>query len=137
MGTIMSFNFKKKTKRSKNFVTSKEQITNLNLFNKLICHRIPERTFNIRGHYFPVCSRCTGFYMAAFSYFVYVYFFYVQYTPILIIAAIFMLIPTCLDGFTQLWGFRESSNALRLFTGLMGGVGLGILIKAFKFFILG
>jgi uncharacterized membrane protein len=43
-----------------------------------------------------------------------------------------MLIPTFLDGFTQLISFRESNNLLRLLTGLIGGVGLAILFKAIK-----
>ena len=101
-----------------------------------ICHRLPDRTFNIRGHYFPVCSRCTGFYIGAFTYFTYVYFFYVQYTIVLIIFAFLMIMPTLLDGLTQLFGFRDSNNILRLFTGLIGGVGLAILVKALKYLIL-
>jgi uncharacterized membrane protein len=44
--------------------------------------------------------------------------------------------PTLLDGLTQLFGFRDSNNILRLFTGLIGGVGLAILIKALKYMIL-
>jgi uncharacterized membrane protein len=116
--------------------TSDHQLSKLSFLTHFICHRIPERTFNIRGHYFPVCSRCTGFYLAAFSYFIFVYFFYIHYTIALIILAILMLIPTFLDGFTQLIGSRESNNILRLSTGLMGGVGLGILIKAIKWIIL-
>ena len=75
---------------------------NLDLFQRFICHRFPERTFNIKGHYFPVCARCTGFYIGAFSYFDYVYFFYVQYSASLILFAILMIIPTFLDGFIQL-----------------------------------
>jgi uncharacterized membrane protein len=47
-----------------------------------------------------------------------------------------MIIPTLLDGLTQLFGFRNSNNVLRLFTGLMGGVGLAIIIKAIKYVIL-
>ena len=109
---------------------------NLNILTQFICHRIPDRTFSIRGHYFPVCSRCTGFYIAAFSYFIFVYFFYVQYTSILIFIAIMMIIPTFLDGFTQLLGSRESNNILRLLTGLIGGVGLAILIKGIKWKIM-
>ena len=106
--------------------------SNLDMFMGFICHRIPERTFNIKGYYFPVCSRCTGFYIGALSYFIYVYFFYVQYTTSLIILAILMIIPSLLDGFTQLISFRESNNLLRLLTGLIGGVGLAILFKAIK-----
>lgn len=111
-------------------------ISSLRFFSQFICHRIPERTFQIKGHYFPVCSRCTGIYIGAFSYFIYAYFFYVHYTPSLIIFAVLMVIPTFLDGFTQFFGSRESNNMLRLLTGLAGGVGLGILVKALKWMII-
>ena len=104
--------------------------------NLSICHRLPDRTFKVRNWYFPVCARCTGFYIGAFSYFIYVYYFYVDYTSILILLALLMIIPTLLDGLTQLFGFRNSNNVLRLFTGLMGGVGLAIIIKAIKYVIL-
>ena len=121
-------------------LSSSEKILNkiqyLTVLTQFICHRKPERTFNVRGHYFPVCARCTGFYIAAFSYFIFVYFFYVQYNMMLIIFSILMLLPTFLDGFTQLLGSRESNNILRLFTGLIGGVGLAILIKAIKCMII-
>ncbi|MDI9437749.1 MAG: DUF2085 domain-containing protein, partial [Euryarchaeota archaeon] len=43
--------------------------------------------------------------------------------------------PTFIDGITQFFNLRESNNILRFFTGLLGGVGLAILIKAFKLFI--
>ena len=109
---------------------------NLDVFKRFICHRIPERTFNIRGHYFPVCARCTGFYIGAFSYFAYVYFFYVQYSVSLILLAILMIIPTFLDGFTQLTRSQESNNMLRLLTGLIGGIGLAIIIKTIKWMII-
>lgn len=48
-----------------------------------------------------------------------------------------MLVPAFLDGFTQLINLRQSSNLLRLFTGLIGGLGLAILVKAFKWMIMG
>lgn len=104
--------------------------------SNLICHRIPQRTFQIKGHYFPVCSRCTGFYIGAFSYFIIAYFVYIQYTVPLIFLGVLMMIPTFLDGFTQLFGSRESNNTLRLLTGLAGGVGLAILVKAIKWIII-
>ena len=47
-----------------------------------------------------------------------------------------MLIPALMDGSTQLFSFRESNNLLRLITGLIGGIGLAILVKALKYFIL-
>ncbi|SCG85435.1 DUF2085 domain-containing protein [Methanobacterium congolense] len=102
-----------------------------------ICHRLPERTFKVKGHYFPVCSRCTGAYIGAFSYFIFVYFFYVQYDITIILTAILMILPMFLDGITQLFSFRVSNNALRFTTGLIAGIGLGILAKVFKYFLIG
>ena len=101
----------------------------------LICHRKPERSFFIKGHQFPVCARCTGFYISMFSYFVYAYCFFVNYNIYLLIFAIMLLIPTILDGLTQLLEYRKSNNTLRFITGILGGTGLGILIKAIKYFI--
>jgi uncharacterized membrane protein len=97
---------KNRTEEINTPTNAKSQTSNLDMFAQFVCHRIPERTFNIRGHYFPICSRCTGLYIGAFSYFIYVYFFYVQYTTTLIILAILVIIPTFLDGFTQFIGSR-------------------------------
>ena len=107
-----------------------------NLSKVFICHRLPERTFKIRNHYFPVCSRCTGIYIGAFSYYILVYFIYVQYNITVILAAILIIIPTFSDGLTQFFGFRESSNALRFSTGLIAGIGLGILVKSIKWILI-
>ena len=112
------------------------KIDYLTIFTQFICHRKPERTFKIQGYYFPVCSRCTGFYIGAFSYFIYVYFNFVEYTHSLIFIAFLMLIPAFMDGSTQLFGFRESNNKLRLITGLIGGIGLAILVKTIKMLII-
>jgi uncharacterized membrane protein len=113
-----------------------QRIHYLSSYTQYICHRKPERTFKIKEYYFPVCSRCTGFYIGAFSYFIYVYFNFVEYTTQLIIIAFLMLIPTFIDGTTQLFAFRESNNLLRFFTGLIGGIGLAILVKALKMLII-
>ena len=101
----------------------------------LICHRKPERSFFIKGHQFPVCARCTGFYSSLIIYFTYTYYFYVDYNIYLIVFAILLLIPSAIDGITQFFEYRESNNILRFTTGLLGGLGLGILIKALKYFI--
>ena len=101
----------------------------------LICHRKPERSFIIKGHQFPVCARCTGFYISLIIYFTYTYYFFVDYNLPLITVGTILLIPAGIDGLTQYYGQRESNNTLRFTTGLLGGLGLGILIKALKYFI--
>lgn len=102
-----------------------------------ICHRLPNRTFKTRGYYFPVCSRCTGIYIGAFFYFVLAMFYYIDYNLTLMITALLLIIPTFIDGLTQLIGFRESNNTLRFFSGLIAGIGLAIFIKYFKIILMG
>lgn len=101
----------------------------------LLCHRKPERSFHIKGKQFPVCSRCTGFYISIIAYYTYTFFNYVDYNPFLLSSAILLLIPAGIDGTTQFLGYRESNNTLRFITGLLGGLGLAILIKALKYFL--
>ena len=101
-----------------------------------ICHRIPDRTFKVKNYYFPVCARCTGIYISAFT-----YFFIATFTPIiysieLIILGILLIIPTSIDGISQLLNKRESTNTIRFLTGISMGIGLAILSKAIKFIII-
>ena len=91
------------------------QKADLNVILQLICHRNPERTFNIRGYYFPICSRCMGLYLGALLGFIYLNQVYIFYTFNYIIISVLMIIPTFIDGITQLFGFRESNNTLRFF----------------------
>jgi uncharacterized membrane protein len=102
--------------------------------NLQVCHRLPERTFNIKGHYFPLCSRCTGLLIGSFSFFLFLYFDCIHYSLNLLIFSVLIMFPTFIDGYTQLIGLRESNNILRFFTGLIGGLGMVIcLIMFFKF----
>lgn len=101
----------------------------------LICHRKPERSFFIKGHQFPVCSRCTGCYISILCYIIYAYYFYIDYNITIIILALLLLLPMTIDGTTQLLSRRLSNNTLRFITGLMGGLGLSIIIKAIKYYI--
>jgi len=101
-----------------------------------ICHRIPERTFQIKGYYFPICSRCTGIYTGAFLYFLIVYTLPVYYNIELILLGIVFITPTFFDGTTQFLGHRKSNNWLRFSTGLLAGIGMGILVKTIKFHII-
>ena len=94
-----------------------------------------ERSFFIKGHQFPVCARCTGFYISLFAYFIFTYYYFVNYNFLLLALALILLIPTVIDGLTQLYNFQESNNTRRFITGLLGGLGLGIIFKAIKWFV--
>jgi uncharacterized membrane protein len=106
----------------------------MNVFN-LICHRKPERSFFIRDYQFPICSRCTGLYLSLILYFIYTYYFFVDYSPFLLSCGVLLLVPAGYEGITQFLELRVSNNVLKLITGLMGGIGFGIIIKAIKWYI--
>lgn len=99
----------------------------------IICHGIPERSFKIKGHQFPVCARCTGLYLGSFTVIGLVVIFNPAYNQLIFILGLLMIIPTFIDGFTQYLNFRESDNNLRFITGLIGGVGLGVVITSLRF----
>ena len=79
------------------------------------CHRQPERSFAIRGHPFPICSRCTGLLLGFFG-FIALSLIDLQ---IPLFAGLMMLLPMAIDGASQLTGFIESNNLLRLLTGFL------------------
>lgn len=98
-------------------------------YKTLICHRRPERSFFIKGHQFPVCARCTGFYTGLAFFLLYTFFSTIEYDLTLLIISIILLVPVSIDGFTQFFGLRESNNTLRFITGFIGGIGLIIFLK--------
>ena len=101
-----------------------------------ICHRKPERSFFYKGHQFPVCARCTGFYISGIASIILLNFYPVPYSWTTLIIGILLLIPCAIDGFSQLFEYRESNNLLRLVTGLLGGVGIILVYEIFiKFFV--
>lgn len=96
---------------------------------KYFCHRIPERSFFIKGHQFPVCARCSGFYTGLALYLIVNYFYPHKYNLEMLIISMILMIPVAIDGLSQYFGPRESKNNLRFTTGFIGGVGLIIFLK--------
>ena len=96
---------------------------------KYICHRIPERSFFIKGHQFPVCARCTGFYTGLAVYLIFNFFYSHSYNLEMLVISMILMVPAAADGMTQYFGPRESTNTLRFITGFIGGVGLIIFLK--------
>lgn len=96
---------------------------------KFFCHRIPERSFFIRGHQFPVCARCTGFYTGLVAYLIANLFYKHPYDFNMLFISMALMVPVAIDGLTQYFGPRESTNNLRFVTGFIGGIGLIIFLK--------
>ncbi len=91
---------------------------------RLLCHGLESRSLLIAGEAMPICSRCTAIYvgmlvgigtgLTALS----------RWQIALPGWGAFLLAsPMILDGVTQLVGLRESTNELRIVTGLVAGFG--------------
>lgn len=88
-----------------------------------ICHRRADRSFFYKGKQFPVCARCTGIWIGYAIGAVLV----TLLVPMWWIGAL-LFIPMTIDVLTQLVQWRTSSNALRVSTGILGGVGEIIIL---------
>ncbi len=92
-------------------------------FCTLVCVQDPGHSFFIGGHQMAVCERCLAIYAALGL--LGLFFQLVRYRlrPITFWQYGLLALPMALDGFTQLFGWRESNWELRLLTGALFGLG--------------
>lgn len=90
---------------------------------RYLCHQLPYRSSFVFGHKVCLCDRCVALYAGMLL-------GGLLYTGIrgrirsasFTVFALFC-IPIAVDGFTQLFGWRESDFTLRVSTGLIFGLG--------------
>jgi uncharacterized membrane protein len=100
----------------------------LRLLFRLVCHGIPTRCLLLFGVPMPICARCTAIYGGLIAG---ALFFRllprIRETTARIVVAV-ALAPLGIDGLTQLAHLRESTNALRVATGLVAGMAIALWI---------
>lgn len=89
------------------------------------CHRIPERCLHVKGKPMLICTRCLAMLLG----YLFMPFAVFSSINIPIWIPITMAIPLLIDGFTQRWKWRKSSNPVRFLTGLLFGIGQSLLIS--------
>lgn len=95
---------------------------NWRLLFRLFCHGIPRRCLVLWNTPMPICARCTAIYAGAL--------FGLLLFPLLPrvseraarISMYVLAAPMAIDGLTQLTTLRESTNWLRIATGLPAGI---------------
>lgn len=98
------------------------------LLFRLMCHGRVERSLALFDVPMPICARCAGVYLgllaglAAFWVLPYVEERIMRRVSFAAVA------PLAIDGLTQLSGLRESTNALRVATGLAAGLAFGMWV---------
>ncbi|HKR65808.1 MAG TPA: DUF2085 domain-containing protein [Thermoanaerobaculia bacterium] len=95
---------------------------------RVLCHGIPERCLLLFGVPMPICARCTAIYagmLLGLAAFVIAPLLRERVMRAFAFAA---LVPMGIDGLTQLAGLRESTNPLRIATGVIAGFAFGLWI---------
>jgi len=98
-----------------------------------LCHQLPERSFFGAGYQLPVCARDTGIYLG-FSIAVIVLLVLdrgrrsseLPPAGVMIVLGLFVAVMG-IDGVTSYAGLRETTNEIRLMTGLMAGFAIAAL----------
>lgn len=83
-----------------------------------LCHRMPERSFFIKGYQFPVCARCTGILIGYIIGIIYIIFC----NKLGYILELILMLPILIDGIGQYRGYFVSTNIRRLITGILAGI---------------
>jgi len=93
-----------------------------------LCHQKADRSFFINGNQMPFCSRCTAIWLGLAIGLGFILFYQIQLNEKFLFAIILSIVPLGIDGVGQLLGFWDSTNIVRLITGLMAGIVCGISI---------
>ena len=94
-------------------------------FGLCLCHRMKERSIWFFGLEKYLCARCLGILLGGL---LGILLFRVLY-QIPPIGAFLLLIPMLIDGFSQAFGWRDSTNQLRLITGFLFGLGMAPVLE--------
>lgn len=91
---------------------------------KLTCHRLPERSYSWAP---GLCARCTFFWTGMLFSTPLMYF---RKLPGSVALGLFMIAPLIIDGSLQFVGLYQSTNPIRLVTGVLAGSGICVLFEA-------
>jgi uncharacterized membrane protein len=93
-----------------------------------LCHQKAERSISINGNEMPFCSRCTAIWLGLAIGLGLMVFYLIELNEKFLFVIIIGIVPMGIDGIGQLLGLWESTNIIRLITGLLAGTVCGIAI---------
>lgn len=98
----------------------------LRVLFRLLCHGMPERCIELFGVPFPICARCLGIYGGMIIGLLAFWVLPMVTEKAMRIAVFLAVTPLAIDGLTQLARLRESTNSLRIATGIAAGLAFGM-----------
>jgi uncharacterized membrane protein len=93
-----------------------------------LCHQKADRSFFINGNQMPFCSRCTAIWLGLAIGLGFIFFYQIELNEKFLFAIVLGIVPLGIDGVGQLLGFWDSTNIIRLITGLLAGIVCGVAI---------
>ena len=101
-----------------------------------LCHEKSERSLFINGNQMPFCSRCTAIWIGIAIGLFLMIFYKIEFDEKILLILLIGITPLAIDGFGQLFGLWESTNYIRVLTGLLTGfvtgLAFGVIIDEFK-----
>jgi uncharacterized membrane protein len=98
------------------------------LLFRTLCHGKPERCLELFHVPMPICARCAAIYVGLLGGLALFRLIPRLREKTMRMVAFAALVPLGLDGLTQLTGLRESTNELRIVTGVIAGLAFGLWI---------
>ena len=98
------------------------------LLFRLLCHGRVERCLELFGAPMPLCARCVGIYAGMLLGILAFWAVPLLREKVMRGVAFAAVTPLAIDGLTQATGLRESTNELRIATGLIAGLAFGLWI---------
>jgi uncharacterized membrane protein len=95
---------------------------------RLMCHGKVERCLELFDVPMPICARCVGIYAGMLIGILAFWAIPLLRERVMRGVAIAAATPLAIDGLTQLTGLRESTNELRIATGVIAGLAFGLWI---------
>jgi uncharacterized membrane protein len=93
-----------------------------------LCHQQADRSLFLNENQMPFCSRCTAIWLGLVVGLGFMVLYTIELNGKFLFVILFSLIPIGIDGGGQLFGFWESTNIIRFFTGILAGGGCGVAI---------
>jgi len=100
------------------------------LLFRVMCHGIPSRCLELFGVPMPICARCVGVYAGLLAGLMAFWLLPIVTERVMRTIAFIAVTPLAIDGLTQLARLRESTNPLRLATGIAAGLAFGMWVLA-------
>jgi uncharacterized membrane protein len=93
-----------------------------------LCHQKVDRSLSINGNQMPFCIRCTAIWLGLAIGLGLMIFYKIVLDEKFLILIIIGFVPIAIDGVGQLLNLWESTNIIRLITGLLVGIVTGLAI---------